>query len=138
MVKWPSCRYPLKSVHAVMLRGSRDKPRANGRRGVRNCTVTTQSRSSPRQYRVYRKRGRPRNSAYTGCFCCVRQVAAPSNFRGTGPIREKREILHRAKISRYTVGTRRRAIVLVSTESKVAEKIKCNSTSHSILTTYVW
>ena len=26
MVKWPSCRYPLKSVHAVMLRGSRDKP----------------------------------------------------------------------------------------------------------------
>ena len=28
VVKWPSCRYPLKSVHAMILRGSRDKPRA--------------------------------------------------------------------------------------------------------------
>ena len=33
----------------------------------------------------------------------ITKVFVGFNFRGTRPIREKREILHRAKISRYTV-----------------------------------
>ena len=34
---------------------------------------------------------------------CVNLKFRGSYFRGSGPIREKREILHHAKISRYTV-----------------------------------